>query len=334
MRVSVIINPKAGSVKLDLLERKIRDALFRCDLHFHLCSDLDDLCKFTKAEIDAGTSSFLICGGDGTVNATLQCMLRHKKAEQNFELPPICLISSGTANDLAHEIDISDRIDQAARLILEGREKKIDLIEVESGSQKKYMLTNGGIGIPALAACKANELRKFLGIMTDDTTKPEWTRRLGGLAQKVVKQAGSTVYSASLLKTISDWNGKDWQLDIEMPGKKPISTIAPFLLVNNQPTIGKKFLTAPYTSHNDGLVNLLMIESKSKLSQLEKVARVYMGNLKEDSTVKSIETSEFKIRSKSAKNKITFFGDGEVLFRDVEEVKVRCLKKSIGVMVK
>lgn len=332
MRISVIINPKAGSLKLELVERKIREALFRCDLEFHMCGSLDELCKFTQNEIKNETSAFLICGGDGTVNATLQCMLRHKK--DGLELPPICLVSSGTANDLAHEIDISDRIDQAARLILEGREHKIDVIEIESNNQKKYMLTNGGIGIPAKAAGKANELRKFLSRIANDETQSKWSRKIGGIAQKVVKQAGSTIYSMSLLKTIGEWENKDWQLDIELPGQKPISTKAPFLLVNNQPTIGKKFLTAPYTVHNDGLVNLLMIESDNKLSQLEKVMQVYMGTLKEGASVKSIETPEFKIKSKSSKNKITFFGDGEILFRDVDEVKVRCLKRNIGVMVR
>lgn len=332
MRVSVVINPRAGSLKLDLVKRKIQDALFRCDLHFHLCQSFDDLSAFAKEEIEEGTAAFLICGGDGTVNATLQCMLKHKMSDK--PLPPICLISSGTANDLAHEIDISKRVDQAARLLFEGKEKQIDLIEVESGNEKKYMLTNGGIGIPALAAFKANELRQFLNRVADSPKAPAWSRALGSLAQKAVKKAGSMIYSMTLLNTIKDWKTGDWHFDVELPGKQSFSTFAPFLLVNNQPTIGKKYLTAPYTAHNDGQVNLLLIESQNRISQLEKVARVYMGNLRENSVVKSLEVPEFKVKTRNSNKKITFFGDGEILFRNVDEVTVRCLKRNISVMVK
>jgi diacylglycerol kinase family enzyme len=319
-------------MNLDLVKSKISDALFRCDLFFHLCSSLDELSQFCREELNENTDAFLICGGDGTVNTVLQCMIQHKKADRS--LPPICLVSSGTANDLAHEIDISHRIDEAARLLLEGREKKIDLIEVESANEKKYMLTNGGIGIPALAALKANDVRNLIRTFCNENNKSLIGRTVGDIAQKAVKRAGSMVYSMTLLKTISDWKHGDWHLEVEVSGKDSFTTRAPFLLVNNQSTIGQKFLTAPYTSHNDGLVNLLVIESNNKITQLEKVLRVYMGNLKEGATVRSLETPEFKIRAKSQKHKITFFGDGEILFRDVDEVKVRCLKKNISVMVR
>lgn len=332
MRISVIINPLAGQMKLDLVKRKIQEALFRCDLKFHLCDDLEELCAFTKKEITRKTEAFLICGGDGTVNATLQCLMRHKQGQK--ELPPICLVSSGTANDLAQEMDISQRVDQAARLLLEGRVKKIDLIEVESGSSKKYMLTNGGIGIPALAAEEANVIRQTLRKFIKTTDQNLLTQKVGQWTDQLMKKSGTLIYSASVLKTIKDWKSEDWKLEIQVPGQKSFTTDAPFLLVNNQSRVGQKFLTAPYTSHDDGLVNLLVVESKSKTSQLEKLARVYLGRLRENSEVKSMEQSEFQIRTKSKTKKITFFGDGEILFKDVDEVKIRCFKRNIGIMVK
>lgn len=332
MRISVIINPQAGQMNLDFVKRKIKEALFRCDLKFHLCGDLDQLCAFTKNEISRDTDAFLVCGGDGTVNATLQCLLRHKQDQK--ELPPICLVSSGTANDLAHEMAISHRVDHAARLLLEGRVKKIDLIEIESEQEKKYMLTNGGIGIPALAAQEANTIRQGLRNFLKKTDQSLAAQKVGQWTENLIKKSGSLIYSASVLKTIKEWSSDDWQLEIQVPGQKSFTTTAPFLLVNNQSRVGQKFLTAPYTSHDDGLVNLLVVESSSKVSQIEKVARVFLGNLRENSEVKSIEQSEFRIRTKSKTKKLTFFGDGEILFKDVNEVKIRCLKRNIGIMVK
>ncbi|MFN8790382.1 MAG: diacylglycerol/lipid kinase family protein [Bdellovibrionales bacterium] len=331
MRVSVVMNPRAGNINLKLVESKIREALFRCELKFYFSDSFERLNAFVKEEIEKQTSAFLICGGDGTVNATLQCMIQNQMDQQ--PLPPICLISSGTANDLAQEINITRRVDRAARLLFEGVEKKIDLIEVEANGQKKYMLTNGGVGVPALAASKANQLRKFLSQVSEDPEIPELGRQAGRWAQSLVRTTGPMVYSLSLLQTILDWNFDDWKIEVELPNQKSFTTQAPFVLVNNQPTLGKNFLTAPYTAHNDGLVNLLVIESNNRISQIERSLRVFMGNLREQPGVKSLETPEFRIRAKGAQKKITFFGDGEVLFGNVDEVKVKCLKRSIGVMV-
>ncbi len=332
MKVSVIVNPRAGSAKMDIIEGKIADALFRCTLRFHFCGDRNSLDEFVASEIKSNTDAFLICGGDGTINSTLQFLMKNKI--KNKELPPICLVSSGTANDLAHEMELSHRIDEAARLILEGKEKRIDLIEVESKNEKKYMLTNGGMGIPAIAADQANHFRSLVEMFVQSEQLPKVGRKLGRLLHGSIKKAGTLIYSSTLLNTLKNWDSRNWELEVAIPGRATFMTQAPFLLVNNQPMIGKNFLTSPYTSHNDGLINLLLIESKTLLSQLEKIARVLTGSLRENSQVKSFEVSEFKIRTKNQNRKITFFGDGEILFRDVEEVNVRCLRRSIGIMAR
>ncbi len=46
VRVSVLINSKAGSVNAELIEAKVREALFRCDLRFSRPRDFDGTLRF------------------------------------------------------------------------------------------------------------------------------------------------------------------------------------------------------------------------------------------------------------------------------------------------
>ncbi|MEK6773620.1 MAG: diacylglycerol kinase family protein [Bdellovibrionota bacterium] len=331
MRVSVLINPKAGTVKEDLIERKVREALFRCELNFHSAPSTDSMSNFIKKELAEKTDVLMICGGDGTISTTLQILMTNEKNIEN--LPPICIIRSGTANDLAHEIGITERIDNAARLILEGKEKKIDVIEIEANGNKKYMLTNGGLGVPAETADKANKLRSLLQSIAADQNQVFFSKILSQYSYRLVKKMGSFVYIALLLETLRVWQQQGWDLEIEFSDGRKIKTIAPFVLVNNQPLLGKNFLTAPYTSNNDGLINLLLIQSSTRLSQLQEVFKVYTGQLYESDIVKIHELSEFTIRTRNKNRKITFFGDGEILFRDVDEIKIRALHQALTVMV-
>lgn len=330
MRVSVIINPRAGAVNIDVLKDKISEALFRCDLHFHIVEHRREVMDFILDELQQNTNALMVCGGDGTVNETMQMIMNLKLSNK---IPPLCIISSGTANDLSHELGISQRINEAARVILSGMERKIDIIEAEAEGVKKYMLTNGGFGIPAITADKANQLRAFLQKRSQDSEVSPLIRNFSQYSHRFVKKMGSEVYSTFLLQSLLKWNPTDWKVEIEFEdGKKKLSR-SPFLLINNQPYLGKKFLIAPFTQNSDGMMNLTLIESHHLATHLLSVLRVLRGSLRESSQVNISEKSSFTVRSLNEKRPLTFFGDGEILFRDVNEVKFKCHHQKLSVMV-
>jgi diacylglycerol kinase family enzyme len=331
VKVSVIINPRAGSVREDLLRKKISEALFRCDLHFHCAETPDSLEKFISKEVAAHTDALIVCGGDGTVNLSLQTLmqLRGKKVK----LPALCLVKSGTANDLAHEMGVSKKIDVAARLILEGLEKEIDIVEISSGSETKYMVTNGGFGIPAITADAANRLRSTLQDMSKNSDDSYLAQQASQFLYQGIKKAGSLIYLGLLLKTMATWSDHSWELEIEIPGRRSFSSNAPFVFVNNQAVLGEKFTTGPATSNSDGVFNLLLVESQKIWVHAKKLIEVYRGGLREDSDVRSFEIRECVIRMKNSARALTYFGDGEVLFRDVSELHLKCLPRALRIMV-
>lgn len=331
MRVSVLINSKAGSVNADLIEAKVREALFRCDLRFSRPQTLAELCDFLYEERAQQTDYIIICGGDGTINVALQCLM---KSQDQTPIPPIVIVRSGTANDLAHEIGISHRIDHAVRNIFEGVVKNIDVIEVSSGDRKTYMLTNGGIGLPAMAAELANKFRANLQSLA---TCPKSAKTFQFIAKKsyhAVKKMGPTIYSMMTAEAIRTWNPEGWDLEVQIPGKVNIETHSPIVLINNQQSIGASFLPAPYTSNTDGAVNLLLSETKGALEHTMAALHIRRGTLEKFPAFKSFELKEFRLRSLNPARSLTFFGDGEILLRDVQEISVRCIHRGLPVMVR
>lgn len=331
MRVSVLINSKAGSVNADLIEAKVRDSLFRCDLRFCRPSSLCEMDDFLADELNHKTDYLIICGGDGTINVALQSMMKYK---DTHVLPPLAVVRSGTANDLAHAIGVSSRIDYAVRNIFEGVEKKIDVIEISAGAEKAYMLTNGGLGMPAKAAELANKFRGHLQTLANRPTTRGAFQFLAEKSYHAVKKMGPTVYSMMSAEAIRTWNPEGWGLEVSIPGKNSFQTSSPIVLVNNQKTIGKGFFPAPFTSNADGTVNLLLSETKTIPQHTMAALQIRRGTTDKSSNFKSFELKEFSLKSQNPERTLTFFGDGEILLKDVQEIKIRCIHHGLPVMVR
>lgn len=331
MRVAVLVNSKAGSVNAELIEAKVREALFRCDLHFCRPSTLTEMFDFIQEELIRRVDYFIICGGDGTINVALQCLMKYR---DGTELPPIAIVRSGTANDLAHEIGVSHRIDIAVRNIFEGVVKHIDVIEVASPEQTAYMMTNGGLGMPAKAAELANKFRSHLRTLANCPKSAKAYRYLAEKSYHAVKKMGPSVYSMMTAEAIRTWNPEGWGLEIEIPGKVNIETSSPIVLINNQQKIGSSFVPAPFTSNTDGTVNLLLSESKNIPQHTMAALAIRRGTAEKSSVFKSFELKEFRLKSQNPERALTFFGDGEILLRDVQEISVRCLHRGLPVMVR
>lgn len=331
MRVAVIINSKAGSVDEALVRAKVEEALFRCDLRFLVPQDLQETSTFLAQEIERA-DALMICGGDGTINVTLQCLV---KRAGDRPLPPLCLVRSGTANDLALQIGVSHKIDRAARSILEGRIERIDLVELlaEDG-QKAVMITNGGIGIPAVTADAANRVRQALQRVA---LKPKTAGAFALVAQhsyKAVKRMGAGVYTMMAAEAVRTWKSEGWEIDIEIPGQALFTTKASSILVNNQPTMGRSFTPAPYTSNSDGLVNLLVTEALTMKDQISAVMNLMSGQPDRLKINRSFEVPSLRLSSRDGARPLTFFGDGEILLRDVRRIDVRCRRQILPVFVR
>jgi len=99
------------------------------------------------------TKGVICLGGDGTVSATIELMLK-----KGFNLP-IFVIPTGTANFIADSLEINQKM--SFKRIFEGKIKKVDLGVCQYDGKKDYFLLGIGLGFE----------QKFLAIAKEKSKK-------------------------------------------------------------------------------------------------------------------------------------------------------------------
>lgn len=87
-------------------------------------------------------------GGDGTVNRIVPFAMKYNK--------PVCVIPCGTANLLATKLNIPTDINEALKLICNGKQRKIDALKVND----RYSVLRVGLGYDADIICKTPQSLK------------------------------------------------------------------------------------------------------------------------------------------------------------------------------
>ena len=324
MRVDAIINAKAGYADAPFIEKKLKEALFRCELHFHSPKTLDQTREVISGALKNKCEYLIVCGGDGTLNTTLKPLMSLKE-KQKKELPALCVIPVGTANDLAREMKISMKIDRAARSILEGGTKIIDVLEITGDGKTAYMITNGGIGVPAQTAFQANVIRRWIKSKANSASTPPLLKPVFQVGKKLIELAGSRIYDFVLLNEVTHWDHSNWKVQIDVPGKTRFVTQAPFILVNNQPSLGGSFRPAPFTNNTDGTFNVLLVQPQQLVQQTKVILDIRRGKIPDVGDCLGFETERIRFKSLDQTRSFIFFGDGEILHKGVKEIEVRCL---------
>jgi hypothetical protein len=81
-------------------------------------------------------------------------------------------------------------------------------------------------------------------------------------------------------------------------------------------------------------VNILIAPVRGWFSLLQALLQIQKGNVNWDRRSRSLETSEALIRDAKNKNGLCFFGDGEILFSDVNELNIKCLPRALPFVIK
>jgi diacylglycerol kinase (ATP) len=134
-RVLVIVNKHArrGDVDLQHVQKSLQEAGLQVTTK--ACDDADQACTAISryhGEVDCIAAG----GGDGTLHGIVEAVL-----ESGL---PLGLLPMGTANDLAHTLQIPDRLQAAVQVIAAGRITRIDLGWVNG--KHYFNVANIGLG--------------------------------------------------------------------------------------------------------------------------------------------------------------------------------------------
>jgi YegS/Rv2252/BmrU family lipid kinase len=239
-----------------------------------------------------GYDGFCAIGGDGTMHEIINGMM---KRSHHHRLP-IGLITGGTGNSFMHDMDCLDPI-VAAKRIITGRLRPIDVAEVDANGEILYAFNIVGWGMPTDINIIAEKLRWFGGQRYNVASIIEVLRNRQRLAKLIIE--GNTV--------VGDFG---------------------FILGCNTIHTGRGMKMAPLAQVDDGLIDLIIVRKAGRMKLLWLFTKVFRGAHVGDLVVDYRQVKEFSIIPQDTH---VLNIDGELI--GSTPIHVRVLPKAINVLV-
>jgi len=160
-RVRIIVNPIAGRGTAGVLAAAVGKRLAAAGLQVERLetTSAGHASTMAREAADSGIDVVLACGGDGTVNETVQGLAGSDTA--------LAVMPLGTANVLGHELELSRSPKRVTELILRGRRRRLDL----GRCGDDWFLCVAGVGFDAFVALQMDNWR------TGTITLASWVGR-------------------------------------------------------------------------------------------------------------------------------------------------------------
>jgi YegS/Rv2252/BmrU family lipid kinase len=237
--------------------------------------------ELARAALLAGVDTVIAHGGDGTVNEAVNGLIGSRTA--------LGIIPAGTANDLASQYDLPASLEQACSNFRQPRIELLDVIEVNGW----HYVTGGGVGLPCEVARIANGLKGS-----------------NGLRSLLGRLLGSGIYVVSLLFALMNRKDDSNPATVQY-GNTVLRGDFLWLMAENQPVIGRRFVMSPQAVNRDGLLDICLVENhKSSLEILSISHKVTKGT---HVGLDSVTTAQSHELSLSFEKPVAFFGDGETI---------------------
>jgi len=232
----VIKNADAGTADEETLEQALEVLRQRCSVDVAATSNPGELDGVLQR---AGTRRIVVAGGDGSLHAVVQAL--HKRGELADKV--LALLPLGTGNDFARTAGIPLEADEAARVVLHGQPRPVDLIVDETGS---VVVNNVHVGLGARASRRG----------------ARWKERLGSVGVGKVN-LGRLGYPVGALS--SAFVPPSMRLRVEVDGVEvnPFSRPVLMVAVGNGASVGGGAELTPEADPEDGKVDVMVSRSVS-----------------------------------------------------------------------
>ena len=275
----VFVNPLAGAGRASACLLRVREVFDAQKIHaeFVLTESAGDLESRVHAAIADGCRLLLAMGGDGTFQG-----LANAAFGSNVLLG---LLPAGGGNDFASALGLPKDPAAAARAVLRGEPRSVDLIRARvDGGRKRLYAGGGGVGLDVDAVQLA------AGIY----------RRLPGRLR----------YVASALRALRDFTPLLVRAEFSGGELPPIEAKVLLAAALNTPTYGAGLCLAPDAQIDDGWLDLAFVEDLSPLQVLALLPRLLKSGSLPNSHVKRTRVRRARL---STDRPCFFHGDGEIL---------------------
>ncbi len=237
----VITNSEAGTADEERLSAALEVLRGTCSVEVASTSNPGELDGVLHR---AGSRRIVVAGGDGSLHAVMSALHRRRELSKN----EIGLLPMGTGNDFARGVGIPLDIQEAARVVLDGQVRPMDLIVDEVG---EIVVNSVHIGAGANASRRGSR----------------WKERLGsvGVGTANLGKLGYPIGAA-----LTAWNPPVIRVRIEVDGVVVVDLDEPILMaaVGNGPSVGGGAALTPEADARDGAFDVLISRSTGPLARL------------------------------------------------------------------
>ncbi|MCW2835514.1 MAG: diacylglycerol kinase [Nocardioides sp.] len=232
----------------------------------------------------AGSRRIVVAGGDGSLHAVVSAL--HRRNELTGKT--LALLPLGTGNDFARGTDIPLGIEDAARLVLEGQARPVDLIVDETG---EIVVNNVHVGAGAQASRRGHK----------------WKKRLGSVGVGKVN-FGKLGYPIGAL--LAAFEPPSQRLRVEVDGKVVNDLDRPVMMVaiGNGANVGGGTELTPDADPESGRMDVMISRAVTIGAKIGYVAKLRKGEHHERDDVVYLRGSEVSIRGED----FYVSADGEV----------------------
>ena len=299
-RVKVIVNPAAGRGYAAKMMPKVRHYLGALGVDYDLVytAAAGDAIRLTQEACDDGFDTIVSVGGDGTTHEVVNGLMLKGDGEP---VGTLACIPAGSGNDFAIMHGVPEDTEGACRLLAEGATRVVDVGQVTiDGRIKRYFGNVVGIGFDGLAA---RETRKH--------------RRLRGLA----------LYLPVVLKTIFV-TMRPVRAEIIFDGER-VHVEPLMVVVCNGQREGGGFFVAPNARSDDGMLDVIIADTMSKLQMLAMVPRFLKGTHLSDRRISAREVKHFVMTSQDP---LYAHVDGEILCDEAHHIEIKVIPGCLRVI--
>jgi diacylglycerol kinase (ATP) len=243
----VITNSGAGTSDEERLASALTVLREKCSVEVAATSNPGELDGVLHR---AGSRRIVIAGGDGSLHAVMSALYRRRELGRN----EIGLLPMGTGNDFARGVGVPLEIEDAARVVLDGTPRSMDLIVDEVG---EIVVNSVHIGAGANASRRGQR----------------WKDRLHsfGIGKVNLGKLGYPIGAA-----LTAWKPPIIRVRIEVDGEVVVDLDEPILMaaVGNGPSVGGGAELTPEADARDGRFDVMVSRSTGPVARLAYAARL------------------------------------------------------------
>lgn len=285
-RTLMIVNPAAKHGEtgklLPVVERIVGSAA--SEVQIVVSAGPRHALDLTRAAV--GFDAVIAVGGDGTAHEVINGIMGRPEAER----PLFGILPTGSGNDYAHTLGMSDDLTTALRQLATGRHQKVDL-GLCNGT---WFGESVAVGLDARVTAKAVELKT--------------TTKLSGIA----------LYLRALLYVLSKQYYAH-HVVVQYDDLPPFETDMLIVAATNGPTYGGGFRITPDSVYDDGLLDICRIDMMPKSEAFLRLPFVIVGR---HTKMHPVHMARAKRVTVVAERPFEGQIDGEVLFENAYDIQV------------